>query len=61
MIEWGPMTLETRETFQRGKMWTLRQWLMLCRGRLATKPQDLVFAGLSLIKPDLLVIGQSLQ
>ena len=34
---------------------------MVCRGRLATNPRDLVFAGLSLIKPDLLVIDQSLQ
>jgi hypothetical protein len=42
-------------------MWTLRQWLMVCRGRLATNPRDLIFAGLSLIKPDLLVIDQSLQ
>ena len=55
------MTLETRETFQQGDMWTLRQWLMACRGRLATNPRDLVFAGLSLIKPDMLVIDQSLQ
>ena len=42
-------------------MWTLRQWLMVCRGRLATNPRDLVFAGLSLIEPDLLMIDQSLQ
>ena len=55
------MTLEARETFQRGNTWTLRQWLMACRGRFATDPRDLVFAGLSLITPDLLVIEQSLQ
>jgi hypothetical protein len=55
------MTLETRDTFQQGEMWTLRQWLMVCRGRLATNSRDLIFAGLSLIKPDLLVIDQSLQ
>jgi hypothetical protein len=55
------MTLEARETSQRGDKWTLRQWLMVCRGRLATDPRDLVFAGLSLITPDLLVIDQSIQ
>ena len=55
------MTLEARETFQRGNTWTLREWLMACRGRFATDPRDLIFAGLSLITPDLLIIDQSLQ
>ncbi|KAH7414564.1 heterokaryon incompatibility protein-domain-containing protein [Phaeosphaeria sp. MPI-PUGE-AT-0046c] len=57
----GPKTLEARETFQQGDKWTIRQWLMICRGRLATDPRDMVFAGLSLIRPDLLIIDQSLQ
>ncbi|KAF2035397.1 hypothetical protein EK21DRAFT_84468 [Setomelanomma holmii] len=57
----APMTLQARETFQRGGKWTLRQWLMACRGRSATDPRDLVFAGLSLIKPERLTIDRSIR
>lgn len=54
------MTLQAREAFQQGDMWTLRQWLWACRGRSATDPRDLVFAGLSLIKPGMLTIDSNL-
>lgn len=54
------MTLEARVAFVKGSMWTLRQWLLACRGRSATDPRDLVFGGLSLIKPETLRVDQSL-
>lgn len=52
--------LQARETFQQGDLWTLGQWLSACSGRSATDPRDLVFAGLSLIKPEMLVIDSNL-
>jgi hypothetical protein len=55
------MTLQAREAFQQGNMGTLRQWLWACRGRSATDPRDTVFAGLSLIKPEMLVIDSTFR
>jgi hypothetical protein len=55
------MTLQARDSFQQGRMWTLMQWLLACRGRLATDPRDLVFAGLSLVCPEGLLIDPSLR
>ncbi len=54
------MTLQARDTFRDGGLWTLRQWYLVVRGRSATDPRDLIFAGLSLIKPDLLRIDPAL-
>ena len=50
------MTLQARKIFQDGGLWTLRQWYLVVKGRLATDPRDLIFGGLSLIEPDLLSI-----
>jgi hypothetical protein len=52
--------LQARDCFQQGKMWTLLEWMLACRGRLATDPRDLVFAGLSLVDPKSLMIDSSL-
>lgn len=41
-------------------MWTLFEWTLACRGRSATDPRDLVFAGLSLVHPERLTIDSSL-
>lgn len=57
----APVTLEARQTFQQGALWTLPQWLLACKGRFATDPRDFVFAGLSLIKPELLTIDTRLH
>lgn len=54
------MTLQARDYFQQGRMWTLLEWMLACRGRLATDPRDLVFAGLSLVDPENLMIDSSL-
>jgi hypothetical protein len=50
------MTLQAREHFQQGRMWTLLEWILACRGRSATDARDLVFAGLSLVDPRGLLI-----
>ncbi|KAH8627396.1 hypothetical protein IG631_17164 [Alternaria alternata] len=52
----APMTLQAREHFQQGRMWTLLEWMLACRGRSATDIRDLVFAGLSLVDPKGLLI-----
>lgn len=40
--------------------WTLARWLQVCKGRRASKVEDLVFAGLTLISPDQLRIEEDL-
>ncbi|KAF7676069.1 hypothetical protein GT037_005574 [Alternaria burnsii] len=52
----APMMLQAREHFQQGRMWTLLEWMLACRGRSATDIRDLVFAGLSLVDPKGLLI-----
>jgi hypothetical protein len=42
-------------------MWTLLQWFLACRGKQATDLRDLVFAGLSLVRHEGLLIDASLQ
>jgi hypothetical protein len=53
--------LQARRTFQSGGLWTLKEWLVTCRGRSATDPRDLVFGGLSLIKPELLRMNAGIR
>jgi hypothetical protein len=55
------MTLQARAKFQQGNMWTLLQWFLACRGKQATDLRDLVFAGLSLVRHEGLLIDASLQ
>jgi hypothetical protein len=56
----APMTLQARDYFQQGIMWTLSEWLLACRGRSATDVRDLVFAGLSLVNTKGLVIDPNI-
>lgn len=56
----APKTIQARDTFIKDRMWTLWEWILACRGRLATDPRDLVFAGLSLVHPERLTIDSSL-
>ncbi|CAI6339250.1 unnamed protein product [Periconia digitata] len=53
-------TLRAREYFQHDGLWSLRQWLLVCRGRLSSNPRDLIFGGLSLINPQQLQINSDL-
>lgn len=41
--------------------WSLHDWLEACMGRKAVDDKDLAFAGLGLVRPELLQIRQSLQ
>lgn len=53
-------TLES-EFFRAGGLLTLEQWLHLCKDREATDARDLIYAGLSIIKPESLKIDKDLQ
>lgn len=61
LTEKAPKLLDARDTVQNGGMWTLGEWLWLCRGRASTDPRDMVFAGISLIWPRCLTIDQGMQ
>ena len=54
------MTLQARDYFQQGIMWTLSECLLACSGRSATDVRDLVFAGLSLVNTKGLVIDPNI-
>jgi asparagine synthetase A len=41
--------------------WTLREWLMMTKSRQASDAKDVVFAGLSAIRSEEMLIDQSLQ
>ncbi|KAI4667657.1 uncharacterized protein J4E88_010177 [Alternaria novae-zelandiae] len=53
--------LESMGPSHGGEMWTLQQWLWMTKSRKASDAKDVVFAGLSLIRPEHLVIDDSLQ
>lgn len=55
-----PHPSQSAETDRTGT-WSLHKWLETCMGRAASDDKDLVFAGLSLVQPDLLQIRQSFQ
>lgn len=55
-----PSTLQLREAFNTGRLWTLSEWLLACRGRAASEAKDFIFAGLSLVDPDSLSIDGGL-
>ena len=56
-----PATLDSMSSSHGGEKWTLQQWLFMAKGRKASDAKDLVFAGLSLIRPEHLIIDQSFQ
>lgn len=58
-----PTLFALRETLQLDQQhsWTLETWLQVCRRKRAKDPRDLIFAGLGLIKPELLAIDQTLK
>ncbi|KAH7024524.1 heterokaryon incompatibility protein-domain-containing protein [Microdochium trichocladiopsis] len=60
-MELLPSSAASHEGFSRDSKGTLINWLRVCMGRQATHDKDFVFAGLSLIREDLLTIDQSLQ
>lgn len=60
-IQFLPASIASQEGFPGGKKGTLLDWLQVCMGRQASEGKDYVFAGLSLIREDLLTIDQSLQ
>lgn len=55
-----PHPSQTVETDRTGT-WSLHDWLETCIGRKASNDMDLAFAGLALVRPELLHIRQSLQ
>lgn len=64
MVQFASMPLshpsQPAETDRTGT-WSLHDWLETCIGRKTGNDKDLAFAGLSLIRPDLLLIRQNLQ
>lgn len=55
-----PHPSQPAETDRTGT-WSLHDWLEACMGRKAGDDKDLAFAGLALVRPELLQIRQSLQ
>lgn len=60
-MQFLPASIASQAGFSSGKKGTLLDWLQVCMGRQASEAKDYVFAGLSLVREDLLTIDQSLQ
>jgi hypothetical protein len=56
-----PLSLKMRESLSEGGKLTLEEWIELCRGRQAKDARDMLYGGLSLIRPDLLSIHPGIQ
>jgi len=56
-----PAMLASMSSSRDEEKWTLQQWLRMVKSRKARDAKDMVFAGLSLIRPEDLTIDLSLQ
>ncbi|KAI0967542.1 heterokaryon incompatibility protein-domain-containing protein [Xylaria arbuscula] len=67
MRRWGgqlryfPDNVKLRELYQRGERWSLEEWMLATKGRMAKDPRDLVYGGMAIIQPEALRIDTSLQ
>lgn len=59
-MQFLPTMMSARQDLRQGKKWTLLEWCYSSAGRKATDTKDYIFAGLALVRDDVLSIDNDI-